>query len=143
VRARRLLAGVLSGALLLGGCAHFPSANARSPGACAPGETRVEVAHLIFGRNIGATLGVSDADFARFLDEEVTPRFPDGLTVLDGEGQWRDGQTLVKEPSKLLIVTLAGRPGERAALEAIREAYKVRFRQQAVMILTEPGCVSF
>ena len=41
-------------------------------------------ADLYFGRNIGNTSGVGDDDWQRFVDEEITPRFPDGLTVEDG-----------------------------------------------------------
>ena len=44
---------------------------------------------LLFGlgKREGGT--ISDADWAAFLDAEVTPRFPAGLTVLSGYGQWR------------------------------------------------------
>src|SRR5688500_2481254 len=30
---------------------------------------------------------VTDEEFLLFLDQEVTPRFPDGLTLLKGDGQ--------------------------------------------------------
>ena len=42
-------------------------------------------AELVFGRSSddAAHPSVSEADFTRFLDKEVTPRFPDGLTVID------------------------------------------------------------
>src|SRR5689334_19268923 len=63
------------------------------PAACPDGTRRGIVAQLIFGRNIGNRLGVGEADWIRFLDQEVTPRFPDGLTVLNGRGQWRDTGT--------------------------------------------------
>src|SRR5579872_2119619 len=33
--------------------------------------------------------GVSEADWRGFLDREVTPRFPNGLSVLDVYGQWQ------------------------------------------------------
>ena len=46
---------------------------------------------------------VTDEEFRAFIDREVTPRFPDGLTVLEAEGQFRgaDG-ILVKERSFVL-----------------------------------------
>ena len=57
---------------------------------------------LMFGRNIGGDLGVSEGLWAEFLASEITPRFPDGLTVDDALGQWRDPETntIIKEPSK-------------------------------------------
>ena len=32
---------------------------------------------------------VSESQWQAFLREEVTPRFPDGLTVWQTDGQWR------------------------------------------------------
>jgi Protein of unknown function (DUF3574) len=101
------------------------------------------VAELIFGRNIGDRLGVGEGEFRRFVDEEVTPRFPDGFTVLDGHGQWREGGRIVREPSKVLVVALVEEERGRAELAAIAEAYKARFRQHSVITILRPGCVSF
>jgi hypothetical protein len=102
-------------------------------------------AELIFGRNIKGGGVVSEAAWRRFLDEEVTPRFPDGFTVIDGRGQWRgEGQTkIVKEASKVLVVAIPGEAERRARLAAVAEAYKRRFRQESVATLLTPSCVSF
>ena len=60
---------------------------------------------LYFGRNIPSGGTVSDADWQKFVDEVVTPRFPDGLTVLDADGQWRgkDG-SIAREESKVIVL---------------------------------------
>jgi hypothetical protein len=100
---------------------------------------------LMFGRHIGGHLGVTEARWARFLAREVTPRFPDGLTVLDAAGQWRDARTgaVVREPSKLVrfVVPADARTDEK--IGEIVAAYKNRFRQDAVGVLTRPACASF
>jgi hypothetical protein len=110
----------------------------------APAEERV-VATMYFGRNIGGELGVSEAQWDAFVDAEITPRFPDGLTVADAEGQWRDSETgaIVREPSKQLTVFLGDETRERAALDQIADAYKSQFQQQAVALVVERSCVSF
>ena len=115
-----------------------------APRACPAGLRAAVTAELYFGRDIGGVLGVSDVDWKDFLDHEVTPRFPDGLTVSDAEGQWRraDG-AVAREPSKRLFLVLAGKPGERARLEAIRAAYKRRFRQESVLLVEQRACVGF
>ena len=60
---------------------------------------------LFFGRSQGAVEVVSDEAWQDFLAEEITPRFPDGLTVLDAAGQWRDATgSLVRERTKLLLI---------------------------------------
>ncbi|RED41980.1 uncharacterized protein DUF3574 [Rhodopseudomonas thermotolerans] len=126
-------------AATLAGCAALPAP------ACLPPSQPMLSAELAFGRNIGDRLGVSDAEFKRFTAEEITPRFPDGLTVVDGVGQWRDGERghVVREKAKLVTLVFAEDSVRRAALSAIAEAYKQRFKQQAVMVSVRPSCVSF
>lgn len=103
------------------------------------------VAELLFGRNIGDRPGVSEAAFGRFVDQEITPRFPDGLTILDGRGQYRDAQrnALVREQSKLVTIAMKDEPDGRARIGTITEAYKQRFNQQSVGTILKPACVSF
>jgi len=93
----------------------------------------------------GDRLGVSDAAFARFAAAEITPRFPDGLTVIDAKGQWRDSDRdrIVREPSKLVKIVFVYDPQRRANLDAISTAYKTKFRQQAVLTSLQPSCVTF
>ena len=91
---------------------------------------------LYFGRNIPDGGTVSESDWQKFIDEIVTPRFPNGLTVLDADGQWRgkDG-SIAREESKV-IVLLYPRKQRRAMnskIEEIRSEYKKRFAQEAVM----------
>lgn len=128
--------GALAG--LLAGCATLPLL------ACSPGQEAMLTAELLFGRKIGERLGVSETAFRRFVDEEVTPRFPDGLTILDASGQYRDsGDVLIREPSKILLIALKDEPEGRARLAAIAQAYKTRFHQQSVGTILRPACVSF
>ena len=88
---------------------------------------------------------MSQAAFAAFIDEEVTPRFPAGLTILDGKGQYRDGGrgVIVREPSKIVLIAVKDDADTRQKLAAIAEAYKRRFAQQSVGTIFRPACVSF
>ena len=115
------------------------------PQACAPPAQSMVSAELLFGRNIGDRLGVSDAAFADFLAREITPRFPDGLTVVDARGQWRDGERnrIVREPSKLVLLTFPDDAARREKLTEIVETYKKRFRQQSVLMSLRTSCVTF
>jgi len=135
---RAALAPLLAGATLLCGCASL------APATCPAGQSPGRTAQLFFGRDIGDQVGVSEADFARFVDEELTPRFPDGLTILDAAGQWRGADGVVgREPSKVVVLALPGRTGAEDKLDAVRSAYKTRFSQEAVMIVTQPACLGF
>lgn len=99
---------------------------------------------LLFGRNIGGKLGVTDKRWTAFLAREVTPRFPDGLTVFDAYGQWRDEKrkTIAREPSKVVRIITTDAEAQ-AKIDAVVEAYKRLFRQQSVGVVTRPACVSF
>jgi hypothetical protein len=98
---------------------------------------------LLFGRNIDGKLGVSDRAWAQFLAETITPRFPDGLTVFDGAGQWRSGTKIVRERSKIVMILTREAPDLMSRLGAIVAAYKRRFHQQSVGVVVQPVCAGF
>jgi Protein of unknown function (DUF3574) len=112
---------------------------------CLGGQRPTQVAELMFGRNIGRRPGVSEAEWGRFVDREIISRFPNGLTVLNAGGQWRDEATkkIVREPSKLVQIVLPGQVEDIARLNEIVAAYKRRFKQQSVIMIVRPACVSF
>ena len=68
---------------------------------------------------------VSDTAWRVFLAAEITPRFSDGLTVLDAAGQWRDGSgAIMRECTKLVIILARqGKAGVQKKVEIV-EAYK-------------------
>ncbi len=101
-------------------------------------------AELFFGRSVGNRI-VSEREFATFLASEITPRFPDGLTVLDARGQWRNGErgTVVREASKLVKILFVDDVQKRADLDAIAANYKQTFRQQSVLISLQSVCAAF
>ncbi len=104
------------------------------------------VAELFFGRNRDSSLIVSDAEWSAFLAAVVTPQFPDGLTVFDGYGQWRNPATGVvsRSPDVKIVLIAAKRTADLAQrLEAVIEAYKLRFGQQSVGVITRDSCASF
>jgi hypothetical protein len=111
--------------------------------ACRLSQKPMVVADLLFGRNIGGRLGVTEKRWSQFLASEITPRFPDGLTVVDAAGQWRDAEKnrIVRERSKLVTIIMPVDAQEK--LDAIVDAYKRRFRQQSVGVVIRPACVSF
>lgn len=103
------------------------------------------MAELLFGREIGNHLGVNDADWTHFVDRQITPRFPDGLTMSDAVGQWRDHRSgkIVREPSKRIEIVLPGTPDDEARLEEIVGAYKRAFHQHSVGLIVRSACVAF
>jgi hypothetical protein len=97
---------------------------------------------LIFAAAFNDGKPIADAAWQDFLDKEVTPRFPSGLTAYRAYGQWQrpDGR-IEKSPSRVLVIWYEGDRSSR--IEAIRNAYKTRFRQMSVLRIDSADCVSF
>ena len=89
--------------------------------------------------------GISEGEWRAFLDREVTPRFPHGLSVLDAYGQWQGKNQLSPERlrTKCLIIDYPDTAENRGKAEAIRAAWKRKTGDQSVMRVTEPADVSF
>jgi hypothetical protein len=101
---------------------------------------------LYFGLGrAGGQDGVDEAAWRAFLDKEVTPRFPSGLTVIDAYGQWQGVNQSQPERlrSKLVVLLYADAPAQRAAVDAIRAAWKAKTGDQSVLRVTQPADVSF
>ena len=87
---------------------------------------------------------VSDAAWDEFLRDEITPRFPDGLTVLDAAGQWRDSSgSVIRERAKLVIVLAGPGDGSLGRMEEISERFRYRFGQESVLRTTGETCAAF
>jgi len=112
--------------------------------ACAVGDTAMVRDVVYFGRNRPGGGTVSDADWRRFLDEVLTPRFPYGLTVVDATGQWR-GQSgkVEQERSEIVTVFHAGDVASRRAIADVAGEYKRRFQQEAVLRERSATCARF
>ena len=137
-------AGALIAAVALTGLTACVSETVVKAPPCPVGQEAERTAQLFFGRNIGGNPGVSEADFQKFVDQEITPKFPDGLTVLDGGGQWRGEENrLIREASKVVLIVLPKRGDNSARIDAVRNAYKARFHQDSVLLITQTACVSF
>jgi len=82
--------------------------------------------------------------WAHFLATEVTPRFPDGLTVFEGTGQWRGlSRGISRERARLVLIWYEPDAASEARIEAIRAAYTRQFRQTSVLRADSTSCVSF
>jgi hypothetical protein len=127
----------LLGALLLAGCA------SPGPSACAGNQQR-SINDLLYFGVVTPDGAVTLEQWGAFLGEVVTPRFPAGLTTWEASGQWRSaGGSLTREPSHVLNLIHPGDANAENSIQAIVESYKREFRQEAVLRVSSPACVSF
>ncbi len=111
---------------------------------CPEGTERWGEYELFMGRGGPDGEIVDDAAWSAFLAEEVTPRFPDGLTALDARGQWRSSDGVIKKERSKLLVILAPPGGDaKTLLDEIVHQYKLQFSQGAVLQTVAETCVAF
>ena len=128
-------AGALIVVLALAGCASQPKL------ACPVGQSELRTAQIFLGAQ--APTRVSDTEFRKFVDAEVTPRFPGGVTVVDGGGQWKGADNrMMREAAKVVLIVLPAKGDPHTRVEAVRSAYRVRFKQDSVVVLPPPACVA-
>jgi len=141
---RLLTTGV--GCLMLGAgalAAYHAIAPPAGLATCRPGAAAMTRVELLFGTGRNNAAAVGEAEWQSFLEAEVTPRFPDGLTVLTGYGQWLSGGSVRQEGSRVLLIWAPRAADNDVRIEAIRDRYKARFEQESVLRADALSCVSF
>src|SRR5438067_11025991 len=109
---QRLIAAL---AMIVSGCA------ALAP-VCSTGLAPMNQAELFFGGSIDR------AEWQNFIDQEVTPRFPDGFTVIETRGEWRNRMGMIsREAGHEVLIVFAPARDVQITLQDIREAYNRRF----------------
>ncbi len=140
--------GLGSGGRLLAACGMLCGCAATVPDPAHPRQAADWVeTRLYFGLGPAdrPAAGVGEAGWRDFLDREVTPRFPDGLSVIDAYGQWQGPGEATPERlhSKLLVIEHPDDAADTARIEAIRAAWKRRTGDRSVLRVDEPVAVSF
>jgi len=110
-----------------------------------PGQQRMTLVKLYFGRDIAGGGMVSDAQWARFAADVIGRAFPDGFTVFDAHGQWRNPATgaVGDEATKVVEIAAPVSVDVRAGIASVTDAYKQQFHQIAVGMVSSEVCAAF
>ena len=128
----------------LAGCASSSLPTRPSVGLCEAGDQSMVRDSLYFGRNRPDGGTVREAEWRRFLNETITPRFPDGLTVVKATGQWRNASGHIeREASEVVTVLHSGDPIARGKISEIIAEYRQRFDQEAILRERATTCARF
>lgn len=103
------------------------------------------VVQLFFGQSVEGRGLISLRAWQRFVADTVTPALPSGFTVYDAYGQWMDKATQVigRESTKVVVAVEDDNPDFRARVANLADAYRGRFDQRSVGIVSNPGCGVF
>lgn len=144
MRSRLLTIGLVTAAFVAGALIMYRLIMLDGIVACRVGATTLARLELLFGTAKKDGSVVTETEWQDFLATVVTPRFPDGLTVLSGYGQWHtdegkpDGENL-----RVIVIWYQRSKQGDDKIEAIRNAYRERFEQESVMRVDGVSCVSF
>src|SRR5262249_62013000 len=140
LRVRWFLTATIAAILPLAGC----GLNAKTGDAdCGRNGTAYVRTTLYFGlSHSGGT--ISQTEWDAFLHDQVTPRFPQGLTVWEADGQWRrPDATVGRERAKVLLLVHDGKAKAQAALNEVVSKYKESFHQESVLWESAKVCAAF
>jgi hypothetical protein len=117
----------------------------RTPVSCPDPSTKpLVVTKLFFGLSSKNGRGVSDQAWDRFVAAAVTPRFPEGFTVLKARGQYLStGGTTEVEVSRVIVRVHSGTLEDYRKIEAIAEEYSRAFDQESVLRVDSEECGHF
>ena len=110
---------------------------------CSDGEQRMVNEYLYFGTARSDGSDVSVTDWEKFLDQTVTPRFPDGLSHWSISGQWRGTGETIKEDSHILNILRPDSSDADSRIAEIVDLYKAEFGQESVLRVRSAACASF
>ncbi len=118
---------LLLGFILLTGCTCPSLSLTQSSG------QQWQESRLYFGLSL-ADGAVSSEQFDEFVDREITPLFPAGLTVLHATGQWQtDTAEIIKESSRVVVILHPPSVQTDDHLRQISRRYAAEFDQDSVL----------
>ncbi len=129
-RSIRRLAAVCLVSMLVAAAGAVVPARAQDGG----GEIAAVQTTLYFGLKTADGRGVSEQAWTRFLAEEVTPRFPQGLTAVTAYGQGTNpgSDAVLAEMTKVLIIVHPDDAAHAARIAEIKTKYSEDFGQSGV-----------
>lgn len=116
----------------------------RSAACLLPDQQPTTVTELFFGRNIPGRAPLTESEWSEFAASVIAKEFPDGFTVLDGSGAWRDPATnaIMDERTKVVVVA-AAEDDLATRIERVTSAYKRAYAQRSVGELSYATCGTF
>ena len=131
----RLLAAALT--IVLAACATTAAPD------CVAGQQAAVMDQLYFGTGRPHGPDVTPQEWSRFVSEEIAPRFPQGFSLLETQGQWRNADgSIAHEQTHLLQLVHPDDAASGQAVRQIAERYKTRFEQEAVLRVRSTACTS-
>lgn len=131
---------LLAACLVVTGCSYSSRTTHSTNVVAATQPSAGVVSTLYFGLGVGDAGGLlAPGDWEQFVSVDIANTLPAGFTIIESTGRWKDGDSVVREPSRMLIVIHDGSAESSAKLDRLRETYKARFKQESVLRVDTPA----
>ena len=138
------LTSTIAAIVFMTGCAAPATNTAPSVTISCPDNAQAMISESLYYGTSKPKGAVTAQDWQAFLNEVVTPKFPQGLSVWQASGQWKsEAGPVISEASYVLNIIHAGTSPEDQALSDVVSNYKTRFQQEAVLRVRSRVCASF
>ena len=130
-------------------CAMIWALGINAQSSFSPVKTDIEEAwtrtELYFGAGSISDADKPDERWENYINDIVTPRFPEGLTLLEGTGQWRvkPDQKPRRHRTRILILIHKDTPEKSKQVDEIRSLWREISGHQSVLRVSQPAKVSF
>ena len=111
---------------------------------CPEGLQEVVRFELFFGLDHADGRSVSPEEWDAFLADTITPRFPQGLSVLEVKGQWQRPDRVIERENTKMVMLVTPPPIEdgMTLIDEISQEYARRFDQDPVFrSISQNECV--
>lgn len=130
------VSSVFTIALALGACA------SSQLWSCRTGEYLAVMDSMYFG-TVKPGGSVTAQEWHEFMNQVVTPHFPEGLTSWEASGQWQSAAGVIeREASHVLHIVHPDTEESERAVREVMSRYKTEFQQQAVLRVRSSACMS-
>lgn len=129
-------------ALLLSVAAALWASHATAHRDCPEGMDPVNEHRVFFGVENDEGTVVTEEQWTRFLADTVTPRFPAGLTVFDGRGQWLDPAGMLNRDRVKIVMAAAAGDRDLTPVNEIAAEFMDRFGAIAVFHMWNESCAA-
>lgn len=144
LRSQAPIVSLMLGALGLGAIAGATLAPRESAAACPAGTATVARGELFLGRSMPGGKVIEEAAFNAFASGEIARALPDGYTILESSGGWRNPTSGKLETERSNVLVAIGEADQlRERLTAIADAYRSQFSQQSVLLVVSNSCARF
>ena len=134
---------LIAGCLVVAGCHSMYTTTTLAQPACQEG-TAMQQTQLWFGLSQPDGQLLSAQQWQSFVDQVITPAFPQGLSVMEAKGQWLGNNGVrVSENSRGVLLIYPPSTEKSQAINQIRTRYRQLFAQESVMRVDQPVCVAF